>query len=170
MCTPTRARAFSLIDTMMAIVIIGIAVLIAIPGAAPSQSLRLVGAATTLVSDLEYAQSATLAAPIDPTVVRILDDPPMYWLARVSEPDKPISRPGSTQSYVVEFGSGDQAYLGEVMVGLMDPGGTVVAGTVAFDAFGRLGSADDARIRLSNSSGEIFVEVRASTGSVAIVR
>ncbi len=164
MNTPSR-RGITLIDLLMSIVVIGIVVASAAPALSPDEHLRLQSASIVLTADLEYAQSATIAEPADPTVVRLRDDGLGYWLARASDPDLPIEVPNSGGlAYEVEYGVGRAAQFDGVSIVLTPDDPT----TITFDAFGRLEGVDDAEVRLSNLSGELVVRTSATTGSVFI--
>lgn len=166
-------RAFTLIDMMLVIVIMGILAMMTLPSIGANQPLKLIGAATILASDLEFAQSETLVKPADPTVLRVDLAAGRYWLARASTPDTPIDRPeaGTTATgprpYEVLFGQGDMQFLEGIQCQL--EGVSSGVGTVPFDAFGRLSQTQDARLRVYNDSGDLFVVVSATTGTVSIV-
>ncbi|HBS28982.1 MAG TPA: hypothetical protein DEB06_05930 [Phycisphaerales bacterium] len=156
-----------MVDTMMAVALLAVLALVAIPAVGPDQPLRVISAATVLASDIEFAQSASLASPSDPVVVRFDPDGGRYWLARASSPDAPIDRPGRhpVAPYVVEFGAADALYLAGVGATTQN----IPDGVLAFDAFGRLDQMGDARVTLANTSGSATVQISASTGSVALV-
>lgn len=155
-------RGFTLIDLMMTIAVIAILAVALMPAMSPEAPLRLVAAGTMLSSDIEYAQSATLAAPSDPTVVRFDPDANRYYLALASTPDVPITRPSGGEPYDVILGEGIAADLAGVSIAITD----ATDDTVIFDAFGRLGQLDDVTITLTNGAGDLTIVVRATTGSV----
>lgn len=159
-------RGITFIDTMMAVALLAVLVLIALPAIGPDQPLRVISAATVLASDIEFAQSASLASPSDPVVVRFDQDGGRYWLALASSPETPIPRPGRPAGtpYLVQFGAGDALYLAGVSCATAN----IQDGLLAFDAFGRLDQLGDASVTLSNESGSATVRVSASTGSVAL--
>lgn len=160
-----RGRGVVLIDVVMMLAVLGIVVLAVIPGAHPGESMRLVAASTVLASDVEFAQSATLARPADPTIVRFDSEGGRYWLALASDPETPILRPDGVEAYEVEFGFGAYRDLWGIALdvqGMDDE-------TLMFDAMGRLVVSSDGVIRLGNSTGELAVVVRATTGSVSVV-
>ena len=165
-----RGAAFTLIDLMLVLAVLGIVTLLALPSVDSDQPLKIVGAAAILASDIEFAQSETLAVPADPTEVHLDSANGRYWLARASDPNTPIEHPGvdasgTSDPYDIRYGQGEYGYLAGVQIELIGGSGS---GTLAFDPFGRLNQSGDARIRLSNDSGDLFVVVTASTGSVAI--
>ncbi len=157
-----RRRGFTLIDLLITCAVIGIVLVAVVPSLNNDDGLRIVAAGNVLTADLEYAQSATLANPADPTVVRFQEKGSGYWLALASAPDVPIKRPGSDDDYLVEFGAGDAS----VLIGVTADASTVPDLTIAYDEFGRLSAPSDAVVRLTNITGSMDVTVRASTGSV----
>lgn len=153
-----------MIDLAITIALIGIIVVAVIPTVRPEEHVKLIAASSILASDLEYAQSASLASPGDPVIVRFEVEQSRYWLALQSEPDTPIARPGSSDPYEVVYGEGDADDLWGLTISLVN----VADGTITFDAFGRVMQADDPRITLANEAGDVRVRVRAGTGSVWI--
>ncbi len=160
--TPHRP-GFLLLDLLLAIVVIAILTAVVVPSLRPNDSLKLISAATMITADLEFAQSATLDDPGDPIIVRVDDDAPRYWLAKLSDPETPITK-SSGAPYEVEFGTGTAEFLTDVSLTL-EQGKN---GAVVFDAFGRLDQTADASIVLTAPTGELAVVITASTGSVAI--
>lgn len=159
-----RRRGVLLIDLAITLAIIGIVLLAVVPVVRPEEHVKLIAASSILAADIEYAQSATLANPGDPTVVRFDAEGARYWLALQSDPETPIMRPDSNDPYDVTFGAGDHDDLWGLTVSLAN----VADSTITFDAFGRVTQADDPAILLSGEAGDIRVRVRASTGSVWI--
>lgn len=153
-----------LIDLAITLVIIGIVVLAVVPVVRPEEHVKLIASSSILAADLEFAQSATLASPGDPTVVRFDAENARYWLALRSDPETPIPRPDSSEPYEVTFGEGENHNLWGLAVTLAD----VPDDMVVFDAFGRVAQEADPSITLSGEAGEVRVRVRASTGSVWI--
>ncbi|MEO1128789.1 MAG: hypothetical protein AAFX05_03665 [Planctomycetota bacterium] len=160
----TSRRGVLLVDLLVSLAVLGIILLAVIPAVRPEEPMRLIAASTILASDIEYAQSATLASPQDPTIVRFDPEAGHYWLALASEPETPIDRPGGG-AYEVIFGSGDA----ETLIGVTLATESITDDAITYDAFGRLVQLSDAVVRLANDSGDVVVSVRATTGSVAIL-
>lgn len=162
---PAARAAFTLIELMIALVVVAILAVVVVPAMAPEDAVKVVSASHLLASDLEYAQSGSLSDPSDPIVIVFDDEAPRYWLARASDPETPIERPGSGGAYVIEMGIEPARQLEGVR---FEPG-NVENATIAYDAFGRLDQLDDAFVRVYNHTGEIYVSVSAATGSVSVV-
>ncbi len=162
----TFRRAFTLIELMIAMVVVAIMAVVVMPALAPEDAIKLVSASHLLASDLEYAQSVSLAEPADPIVVVFDADAPRYWLARASDTETPIDRPGTSDPYMMEMGVG----LAGQLDGIEFEVANVSDNTIPYDAFGRLDQLDNAFVRIHNHTGEIFVSISASTGSVSVVK
>jgi Tfp pilus assembly protein FimT len=160
-----RDRGVVLIDVVMMLAVLGIVLLAVMPSAHPGESMKLVAATTILASDLEFAQSATLARPADPTIVRFDPEGTRYWLALASEPDTPILRPDGVEPYEVEFGVGAHRDLWGINLEIQG----IDDQTLTFDPMGRLVSSSNGVIRFGNDTGELAVVVRATTGSVSVL-
>lgn len=158
-------RGVMLIDLVLAIAVLGIVVLAVIPSANPGESMKLVAASTILTSDIEFAQSETLARPGDPTVIRFDAEGGRYWLALASDPETPILRPNGVDAYEVVYGEGAYNQLWGVTLDVQD----IADGMLLFDAMGRLVQSENGVVRVGNGNGELAVVVRATTGSVSVV-
>jgi type II secretory pathway pseudopilin PulG len=158
------AAAFTLVDVMITVALIAVIAVVALPALSPSETLRVMTAASTLAADLEMAQSASLASPDDPVVVVVVEKETRYFLARVSDVATPIQKAGG-DPYEVVFGQGNASALGGLRLELV--AGTA-EGQIEFDGFGRLKGMADGVIAIGGETGEVRVRVRASTGSVVI--
>ena len=156
-------RAFTLVEMMIVVLVMAIVAAAVLPNATADGTIRLVSAVNMLAADIEYAQSVSLSDPDDPALFRIDEKAEQYWLARASDPETPITKPGG-DPYVVTYGQGGDATFPGIDVDLVDE-----ENDVAFDAFGRLAQPGDRTIRLSSPvSGAMRVVVSADTGSVFI--
>jgi len=166
MPTPHRRapRAFSLINLMITIAVMAIVAAAVLPSVASGNQVNVTGAAYLLASDLEYAQSISLAEPDEPALVRFDVDAGAYWIARAGSPDTPILRANGRDPYRVEFGRGDAAAASDVAIALTG----AVDDAVAFDGFGRLATPDDAVVTLTGQHGVRRVRIDADTGVVTI--
>jgi len=159
-----RHRGFTLINLLITIAIMAIVAAVVVPSAAVGNQLGVSSASMILASDLEYAQSLSLASPDDPVIVRFEPAKNRYWLALLSDPMAPLVRPGSDRAYIVEFGVGESQASADVAMTLTD----VPNEMLIFDKFGRLTSLNDAQITLSGSGPTRTIEVDATTGFVRI--
>ncbi|MBK0572114.1 hypothetical protein GZ060_29625, partial [Klebsiella pneumoniae] len=82
----------------------------------------------------------------------------------------PIKRT-DTQDYAVTFGVAPADALAGVAIALTAGGSSDAGGkAVTFDGFGRVVTAGDAAITLSNPSGSVVITVLNGTGDVLISR
>ena len=146
--------------------ILAVAIGIAVPSLQPNDRARLVSAAGLIASDLEYAQSLSIAMPDDLALVKFDVDNPAgatYWIATVSDPDTPILKPYSDDPYTITFGDGAASEMENVAITLVG-----AAEQIVFDSVGRLKPVTDGRVRLTNDGGSLDVAVSAATGFVTI--
>lgn len=164
--TARRACAFTLVELLIAILILAVAIGIAVPALQPNDRARLVSAAGLVASDLEYAQSLSIAQPDERALIKFDPDNPdgaTYWIARESDPDTPILKPYSDVPYTVTFGAGAASEMANVSIALIGADDQIM-----FDSVGRLNPVTNVRVRLTNDGGSLDVAVSAATGFVTI--
>ncbi len=146
----------------MVTLVVAIAAVVVIPGAAAEDPITIQSVGASLTADLEYAQSASVANPADPVVV-VFDAPNnRYYLAKASSPGTPIDRPGAPAGTKYEVKLNDAS--GTTDLDLTTQG---VGSYVRFDAMGRLQQESDVVLKLVNSAGTIEIFISAQTGSVS---
>jgi Tfp pilus assembly protein FimT len=123
---------FTLIDLMVTLTVIVVVAAMVIPRFRDDTRLRLIAASHVLASDIELAQTLTIANPVDPTVVRFKPGTGEYWLAYADTPDDPIDRADVPGGYRVVFGQGEAASAAGVTIAVTDIGDD----TLAFNAQG----------------------------------
>ncbi len=159
---PMRSRpGFTLVDLVIAVFVLLILAAVALPSMRPDDRGRLIGGATRVVSDLEYARAASIGKPDDPVTLVLHDDGSGYWLALAATPTTPLAKDGLGTPYEVLFGLDDAEVLRDVAVSLV---GEETGGAVVYDAFGRLNPAVAAELILTNEAGTISVLVDPWTG------
>lgn len=102
----TRRRAYTLLEMLVVIAVIGTIAILAAPMLRDDGRLRLLAAAEIVTSDLQLAQIMTVAYPDDPVVVRFDDAGDRYWLAYADAPETPLPREGDGEPYLVVLGTG----------------------------------------------------------------
>lgn len=165
---PRTRRAFTLIDMLMTLAVLGVALLVAVSASGPSGRIRLLAASQQLASDIESAREYSVSRPSDLTGVRFATAGDGYWLARESATETPITKSDGTP-YATTFGQGRSALLLGVTVtlragGVKPPDG----GLIVFDAFGRLHTPTNAAIDLVSDGATMTVVVSAATGDTSI--
>jgi len=159
-----RRRAFSLINMLITVAVMAIVAAAIMPSIASGNQVGVTSAAYLLASDLEYAQSLSLASPEDPAALRVDPAAGAYWIARAASPDEPIMRSNGRDPYRVVLGEGDAAPargVGIALTGAEDD-------TVAFDGFGRPTTLEDIAVTLASPDGVRLVRIDADTGAVSI--
>jgi len=154
-------RAFTFIELMIVVALMGIIAVIVLPNASADGAIRLVTSVNILAADIEYAQSLSLTEPGDPALVRFDEKNSLHWIAHASTPNTPITRTNG-EPYEVTFGMAEDAMLRGVTLDLVDE-----ENDIAFDEFGRLTQIGDRTVRLTSIiSGTMRVIVASATGSV----
>ncbi len=67
-------RAFTIIELIIAVIIVAIVVGLAIPMFSDQSAGRLIAAKQRIVADIQYAQAWTIANPSSPATIRFLSD------------------------------------------------------------------------------------------------
>lgn len=109
----TFRRAFTVVELAIAAVVVAILAVAAWPNREADDQAKLDSALSRLESDIEYARTAALTTPSDPTVLKVNLKEDRYWIARKSAPDTPITNPATRKPYIVQLGnSGDASVSG----------------------------------------------------------
>ncbi len=159
-------RAFTFVELMIVIVIVGILTALSIPDANARAEIQGRRAAETLEGDLAYARSLSIARPDDPVVIRFDVANNKYWLARRSTPGTPLSHPTRSTSYVVQFGPNGNPGLTEVSLVAVDLDGDEI---LEFDALGGIDQDTAAIIQFATSASqhEVAVEPVAAKSTLS---
>lgn len=161
---PGARAGFTLINMLITVAVMAIVAAAVMPSLARGNQMNVSGAAYLLASDLEYAQSISLAQPDDPAVLRFDVGAGVYWIARASDPDTPIFRSNGRDPYRVTLGEGEAVQARDVAITLANSPDD----TIGFDGFGRLTTAADAVVTLTSAESARTLTVDADTGFVVI--
>ena len=123
-----RARAFTIIELMIALLIVAIIAGLATELFSGGRHERVDAGVGLLEADMGYARSLAIASPADPVILRIAADGSGYHVARESAPDAALTGPNGPIR--VAFGTGRAEAAG----GLTLSGGTIR--DVRFGPFG----------------------------------
>jgi len=153
------ARAFTLFELLVVLVIIAIAAALVVPQAMSGSDLRALSAARTLMADLEYAQSQAVVTQSQVTVT--FDQAGNSY--QLSNQSQTLIHPISKKDYVVDFDS-SESLRGVSIAAVNFNGGA----TVTFDA---LGAPDPAGfVDLAAGPHTYRVTVAPVTGRVSVAK
>ena len=164
---PRLRPAFTLIELMIVMIVIGIAFGLALPMMGDTQELRLRQAARMLAADIEFAQNESIAHPDDRRIVKFDTVDHGYRITSVnaSPADTPIDDPVSHQPFLVTYGTGRAETLTDVTIQAFSLGGD---DSVQFNAYGVPDQATDATITLACGPSTLTVYIAAGTGEVTV--
>jgi prepilin-type N-terminal cleavage/methylation domain-containing protein len=154
-----KRHGFTLVEVMMVVVVAAILFVAAMPDQAAVESQRGRNLATQLEADIAYAQSRSIANPVDPTVLRVDPVNNKYWLAKLSDTSAPIANRRTGGAYVVNTGS-NGAYAGVDIIGVDFNGDDALR----FDGTGTIDQDVDALIQIQSGSAKYEVVVTHTTG------
>ncbi len=160
------ARAMTLVELLIVIILMAIAATLAIPLLAETDGTRVQAAARLLAADLAFAQVDSITHASDPCVVVFDQAAGAYTLARSSTPATPMTNPSDNQPYVTTFGSGRAAETTGVSIQSYSLGGDNQLG---FGAYGQTDQTTQATITLQAGSFTIAVQVDPANGETSQV-
>lgn len=161
----STAQAFTLVELLIVITLLGIAVGVALPMIGNSKELRLREAARMLAADLEMAQIESITHADDQRLVKFDMTHHRYWIGTSSAPDVPVMDGVRNEPFVVAFGSGRASELNGVTIQSVSLGGDNV---IRFDAFGSPDQSADATVTLACGENTLTVTIEAGTGDVSV--
>ncbi|XAM00383.1 prepilin-type N-terminal cleavage/methylation domain-containing protein [Phycisphaeraceae bacterium D3-23] len=160
-----HCRAFSMVEMMITVTILGIIGALAAPMLSPNATTKLRSAATVLAADLDACRADSIAHGEDPRLIVFDTVAEAYHIAASSDPDTPLPHPTSGGDYTVTFGSADTAQLNGVTIQSVSVGGDDQLG---FEIYGQLDQAANATITLEADGVTITLTLDAATGEVTI--
>ena len=163
------ALAFTLVEVLIVVLLLGVVVGLALPSMGDSRMLRLREAARLLAADLEFAENESIAHGDDLRLVKFDTSNNRYWVASAAAPDTPVTDPSNRQPFLTAFGSGRASGLAGVTIQSVSTGGDAI---LTFDAYGCPDQATDATVQLAIQAAEgtqtLTVRVKAGSGEVSV--
>lgn len=160
---PPRPHAYTLIEVLVTVTILGIAAAIVVPSMLQGGTLGVQAAARTVVADLLWAQNDAIADQADRRVV--FDVPNQnYRIADASGDTLYVAwKSGSAQNYVVDF-TDDHRFAGVELISADFAG----ASEITFDDLGAPSQGGEIQLRFNNDTYR--VSVAPFTGRVTVAR
>jgi prepilin-type N-terminal cleavage/methylation domain-containing protein len=166
-CVGSRSRAYTLVELLVVITVLGVAAAMVVPSFSQTGVLRVQGAIRTMVSDIGIAQSDAIAFQKGRAII-LYNDPgnPHYIVCEVNGPniDTTLDRISSQAFAGEEFGfvSFDHINLQNNMIVLDELGGPVASP-------GSTTAAPAQSFEIVGSQQRFQVNIEAYTGKVTVV-
>jgi prepilin-type N-terminal cleavage/methylation domain-containing protein len=161
-----RASAFTLVEVIIVVIIVGILAAIAVPMYTSAASVQLSAAANMIASDLEYAKSMAISTG---QTYKVVFDTTAGKYSLKNSSDVVIKHPVRVeQDYVISFASDGR--LNKVGIDSTTFGGTIkfdYLGT-PFDSAETALNSDDNNIILRAEGGGMKVKIESVTGYMTI--
>lgn len=162
----TSARAFTLIEVMMVILIIAVISGLVVPMFSATDATRLRAAAGRLAADLDFARVQSITHSDNPCVfVADSDNNSRYYLAMAGSTGTPVTNPVGGLNYEVIYGSGNASSLVGVTISSYDFNGDNL---LPFQTYGNLDQATDATITLTSGTYSVQITIDADNGEVSV--
>ena len=164
-CHRQRHFGFTLVETLIVVLIVAIVAALAVPRLGNTGMTRLKASADTLAADLGYAQMESIGHAASLRVVVFSPTTSTYHIAAATDPVTPVTNPVSKGPYRVTFGQGTAHALHGVGFSAVDVGGD---NQLRFGVYGQLDQATAATITLAAGDDRLMVTVYPVTGAVVI--
>ena len=159
------ARAFTLIEILVVVVIIGIAAAIIVPNLGSRDDLKTSSAARMLMADLIYAQNLAIAQQ-RPHYVRFDTAAQQYEvLSAVSPSAALVTHPVQMAPFLVKFGTGANGAMRDVRINAVTFDGQSILG---FDELGVPYAVTSAGVSSAMTSGSVALRCGGHTMTVTI--
>jgi prepilin-type N-terminal cleavage/methylation domain-containing protein len=159
-------KAFTLLELLIVMVILGLAATLAVPLVADQDSSGVQAAARLLTADLGYAQLEAISHADDRCRVTFDMSAGSYTLSRNSAPASPIAEPITGQPYATQFGAGRAAQAAGVAIQGYSLGGD---NYISFGRYGELDQSTTATISLRRGAVTLTIQIDPTTGEVALI-
>jgi prepilin-type N-terminal cleavage/methylation domain-containing protein len=133
-----KSAAFTLVEILVVIVIIGIAATLIIPQLSNANDLNAAAAGRVILADLTYAQNCAITTQRTHYVKFVVgtNSDTYSVLSQITPSEQVITHPVTQASFRQTLGSGGHAGLVRARLGTVSIGGVSGANTVAFDSLG----------------------------------
>lgn len=158
------ARAFTLIEMMITVAIMGIAASIILPAISNNESTYVDAGVSLMVGDLDFAQTMSISDPSVMSIVKFDAPNSRWWVAPLTTPDTPYTKSYSTETFDTTLGVG-RAYLAQ---GVTFSLANVTNNYIAYDAFGQLNQTVNPQIIFTYGSATATITVDYETGFLSV--
>ncbi len=159
------SRAFSYVEVMATVIVVGIASAVVIPTLGDTTQTQLTKAAELLVADLAFAQVESISHSDDPRAMVFDTANGRYYIAAMSDTATPIINPVTKGNYEVRWGSNRAHALSAVSFGTISADGDDILG---FRQYGQLDQTENATIEIRAGGNQITITLDAITGESTI--
>lgn len=164
---PNTSVAFTLIEMMLVVIVIGIFAALAVPYAGSASQSQLPAAMRILEADIAFAQAHAITHQDNPCVIVFDLDKNTYRIALVSMPEIALTHPGDNQPYEVKYGKGRVTSLPGITLNFVDVGED---NQLAFGSLGQLDQTTPATITLTDGRAKMSIALDPITGLGTISR
>jgi len=160
--------AFTLIELLIVVVVLGILMLAALPDANTAAQQQADAAARMIEADVAYARSLAVARP-DQRVLLVVDGPNNRYYLQTKTPGADddtattLVHPGTGRPYVVQFGPAGSPAVRGVRLYAEDLGGDSV---LVFDPSGGTDQDDAAILQLAAGNARREIQISPQAGKV----
>lgn len=158
---PCSPQAFTLVEMLLVILVLGIAATLALPHMGQASQSRLPAAMRMLEADMGFAQAYSIAHHDDPCIVVFDDVKESYHLAKKSTPELPLTHPGDKQPYRVTWGQGRASSLPGIAFKTLAVGDDK---RLEFGGLGQLDQSTTAIITLTDGQADMSLRLDPITG------
>lgn len=161
---PASSRCgFTLLELTIVVGIIAVIASMILPMLSDQDRMRLTAASSVLTSDIELAQSMSIATPDALHGVHFEPAKACWWISKTKTPDTPIVREDTNDVYLVTLG----ADRGKAAAGVTFTIDQIIGSHLGFDSRGGL-AAFTAQPSITFTLGDQWVKLAISpnTGSI----
>ncbi|MEQ9452958.1 MAG: prepilin-type N-terminal cleavage/methylation domain-containing protein [Phycisphaeraceae bacterium] len=155
-------RAFTLVELLLVITIIGVIMGMAAPMLRGSDASRIRDAARLLAADLDLARSESIAHFDNPRRL-VIDDDNLGYHITYGDGSTPITDAITKTPYTIRFGTGRAAELASVSIASHNLGSPP---HIEFGIYGQTNLPADATITLAASNYRITLTIDAGSGDI----